>query len=268
MMFPQIIAPLWLLLMAIWGILTTALVMTAFVDTITDNFAKLTQYRLCTCSLVCIVALSINILLLHNNYFLFFNNWSKNGLNIALLFLLAMYLIGIYVYSLQNIENDYHFIYGTPLKPFWILSIKGASLLLLACFALLAFQKFTLFETKTDYYLDILTYSSVVLILLPIPVYMVYQYTKYQTSKRRITLVNPATSWGPPRADQKQARKRFNPQREMHYKSDATRCKHNCLLMNSSRIKDEIERLNENRQKLMAAVVNKDEDDLLTQQDN
>lgn len=252
-LFPQIICPVWLLLIALWGTLTAALVMTAFVDTLTDTFPKLTQYRLCTCSLVCLATLCVNVMLLHNNYFLFFENWSKNGMNITILFLFGMYLIGIYVYSLRNIENDYHFIYGATLKPFWMLSVKGGSLFLFACFTLLCFQNFTLFQTKTDYYMDIITDFFVVVILLPIPVYMIYIYTKYHTSKRKMTLINPTTSWGPPKANERQARKRFNPQREMHYKSDVTHCKHNCLL-NSTRIKDEIERLNENRQKLMDVV--------------
>lgn len=66
-------------------------------------------------------------------------------------------------------------------------------------------------------------------------------------------LFNPDPNWGPPGVIMKQARRRFNPQREMHYKMEVTRCKHNCLL-NSAKLKDEIEHLNENRQRLLEGL--------------
>lgn len=131
---PQVIGPLWLLMVALWGIVSAVLIITAFVETLTDTFPKLNQYRLCTCSLVCIVAFILNIFTLHNNYFHFFTHWTQNGANFAILSLLAVYLVALFIYSLKNITNDYHFIYGMPLKPFWVLSVKGASLVVLVSF--------------------------------------------------------------------------------------------------------------------------------------
>lgn len=131
---PQVIVPLWLLMIALWGILSTVLIVTAFVETLTDTYPKLVQYRLCICSLVCIVSFIVNVVAVHNNYFIFFTNWTQNGVNFTLLSLFAFYLIGLYVYSLKNIANDYHFIYGVPLKQFWILSIKGTSLVVLVSY--------------------------------------------------------------------------------------------------------------------------------------
>lgn len=115
------------------------------------------------------------------------------------------------------------------------------------------FQKFALIKTKSDRYMDIIMYFLLTMVLAPIPIYIIYIYTIYQTSKKRVFLITPATTWGPPKPTQKQARKRFNPQREMQYKMETTRCRHNCLL-SSTKIKDEIERLNENRRKLIEAI--------------
>lgn len=186
--------------------------------------------------------------------------------------LIAAYLSAMYVYTLQNIENDYHFIYGTPLKQFWILSIKAVSLIIISCFSLMIFKQFEMIPTTTDGYVELITYCVGGLILAPIPIYVLYIYVKYQTSSKKFFIINKTPNWGPPKPEQRQARKRFNPQREMHYKSDTARCKHNCLL-NSNKIKDEIERLNENRQILMDTVDEETMNQLqerqdLSQQDN
>lgn len=119
------------------------------------------------------------------------------------------------------------------------------------------FQKFEFVAVKSDFYIDLIMYFLLTLVLAPIPIYAIYIYAMYQASKKKISLINPAASWGPPKLAQKQARKRFNPQREMHYKMEITRCRHNCLL-NSTKIKDEIERLSENRQKLIDALGGED----------
>lgn len=255
----QVIGTLYLLVIAVWGILSAVLVMTAFVDTLIDTFPKLIPYRLCTCSIMCIATLMVNISMLHNNYHLFFLNWSQNGMIITLLVLLIIFIIALFVYTLTNIANDYHFIYGSPLKFYWILSTKGTFFIVLTCFTLMSFEKFEFIETKTDFYLLTIMYFLLVLILMPIPIYMVYIYIQYQTSKKKIFMINSAPNWGPSKIVHRHARKRFNPEREMHYKAEITHCKHNCLL-NSTRIKDEIERLNENRQMLVDAV---DEETLL-----
>lgn len=115
------------------------------------------------------------------------------------------------------------------------------------------FQASEFVEVKTDEIINLIMYSLLTMVLAPVPAYAVYIYIMYQASRKKTPLIDPAPSWGPPKATQKQARKRFNPQREMHYKAEVTRCKHNCLL-SSTKIKDEIERLNENRQRLIDAV--------------
>lgn len=227
--------------------------MTAVVETLTDTFPKLIQYRLCICFSVCGACLTVNIALVNNNFLEIFLNWSQNGMTYTLLLLIPAYLIGLYVYSLKNIANDFHFTYGSPLRSFWIQSVKASTLVIIICLLLMIFQKFEFIKTRTDTYLLSIMYGMMGAILGPIPGYMIYIFTMYQRKRKNIFLIHPSPSWGPPKTMQKYARKKFNPDREMHHKSEILHCKHNCLV-NSAKIKDEIERLNENRQKMIEVI--------------
>lgn len=102
-----------------------------------------------------------------------------------LLTLLVVYLIALFTYSLGNLANDYHFIYGAPLKSFWMLALKGTSLLVLTCSLLMVFKSFKLVGVQSDYFLDITMYLLVVVVLIPIPIYLIYLYVMYHMSRVR-----------------------------------------------------------------------------------
>lgn len=52
--------------------------------------------------------------------------------------------------------------------------------------------------------------------------------------------------WGPPDPEFRRQRNRFNPKKEIRYKSGKAQCRHNCLLY-SKKLALEIDRLDVNR---------------------
>lgn len=73
-------------------------------------------------------------------------------------------------------------------------------------------------------------------------------------------LFKAGSTYGPPDPQLRLARMRFNPESLVKYKSDIINCKHVCLL-NSKKIKDQIEKLNESRKKALARMKEKEDND-------
>lgn len=125
----QFISFSWFFSIVMWCLCTASCTMTGIVETLTDTFPKLVPYRLCCCSLVLLGGVLSNCLIINRAYLQILYTWLQSGLYFTAVILMMFYLLGLFIYSFKNISTDYHFLYGVPLKRYWIYVIHTCCLL-------------------------------------------------------------------------------------------------------------------------------------------
>lgn len=123
----------WYFFVFLWGTFTGLISCTAFVDTLTERFPKLLRFRLCTCTMLCSCGFMINCLLLNKHYLTIYYCWIFQGAHITVLSLGALFLISLFIYTMQKLTTDYLFHYGVPLNNVWVVCLKYTSLVIVVC---------------------------------------------------------------------------------------------------------------------------------------
>lgn len=114
----------WSIIAGGWGIMSPLLTMTCLVETLTDAYPKTRPYRLCLCIALCVFGLFFNSLILNPLHYVIVYTWLYNGINIVYIGVMLPYFLGIFLYSVKNITNDYYFTHGRPLAKFWTVAFK------------------------------------------------------------------------------------------------------------------------------------------------
>ncbi|GJQ65237.1 hypothetical protein Trydic_g7367 [Trypoxylus dichotomus] len=147
--------------------------------------------------------------------------------------LLLLTIALVFIYSMKRIVDDFSFTLGAPPHKYWITFWRTSPIFALFAFIFMVSQLRT--QSHEIYGTDqlILTsYSVCIIILLPFGVVFLAKCCKHVKYRTLGALSRPSGQWGPYNQIRKQARKYFYPQRDVKYRSNVLKCKHNC--MNSS----------------------------------
>lgn len=120
---------LWSLNIAMWGMLSAIFTVTCIIDSLVDAYPRCKNYRICICSVVCLFCLVINCSILNPLYYTITYMWVYTGMYILNATILVIFFLTIFVYSMDNVRDDYHFLYGHTLNQYWIFTFKMCCLI-------------------------------------------------------------------------------------------------------------------------------------------
>ncbi|GJQ76704.1 hypothetical protein Trydic_g15555 [Trypoxylus dichotomus] len=228
--FPEIISQtrfgkpllcLYYLAITYWCFSVSIYTLNSFIGALFEEYPKLVKLKILFCSALCVGCGTTNYFILQNDVESLYNGfYTREYIEMKVILVFAT-LLGIYLYSLTRLCNDYHFTYGQKLSVFWIHGVKIAMMLIVSLGLLRLFIQYN--SLKTSHLLPLL------LTLVPIVIGGVIAVLKFQTGKRA-TLISPDPQWGPPTLAERRARRKFDPKRNLRYKSTIQKCKHACLL--------------------------------------
>lgn len=115
---------LWSLNITLWGMLSAIFTITCIIDALVDAFPRYKNYRIYVCSIVCLCCLVINISILNPLYYTITYIWVYTGMYLVNVTILGVYFLSIFIYSTENVKDDYHFLYGYTLNQAWITGFK------------------------------------------------------------------------------------------------------------------------------------------------
>nr|XP_022910172.1 sodium- and chloride-dependent glycine transporter 2-like [Onthophagus taurus] len=245
-LFPELLSTLSIAKLAImiyffviffWCFAGSLYTLNSFVWSLLEEYPKLAKLKILICSVFCVGCFLLNLLILRTNLESIYETWIHNTCIVVKVALLFFTLLGIFLYSLNRIANDYHFTYGQKLHPLWLHGIKVAMLSIMVIVIL----RLTFAPIKKRL-VDIVVILSVT---LPTIIGAIIVVVKYKTGGAS-SVIAPDPSWGPTSFKKKVARSRFDAKRELRYRSAIQKCKHACLL-NSSTLAAEIKYWNNKR---------------------
>lgn len=211
----------YLVILIYWSFSVTVYTLNSLVGAVYEEFPRIVTFKLMVCGVLCVTCCVSNILAVNSNikglYEIFFTE-QHSQMKVILVF---STLLGIYLYSLNRLSNDYHFTYGQKLHTFWIYGAKIAMMLVVGLGLLRSFSRFEQFT--------MLEFVPTILMVIPILTGAMVTFLNYKTGKRA-TCVSPDPMWGPPDAAHRRARRKFDPKRDLRYRSALQTCKHACLL--------------------------------------
>ncbi|KAF5304412.1 hypothetical protein FQR65_LT07942 [Abscondita terminalis] len=245
--FPCITNILWFSTLLFHSFASALYTFTATVDSFADAFPKLKQFRGQFCLFTAISCLLINLFYTTNLSVVFMNVWIDFGNVIVTDVMVTLSITAlVFMYSIQNITDDYHFAFGTPPFRLWIQLWKTLPFISLFHSVLGIYQHVTS-KNVTRYNSVLLIVSSVIslMILMPIFAVLMFKYLVLLKQHNLSTILKPDPDWGYYIKSERKHRDHFNPQAEVRYKTNQLQCKHNCLL-NSSNFK-KLNELNELR---------------------
>ncbi|KAI4468924.1 sodium/chloride dependent transporter [Holotrichia oblita] len=223
--FPKTLLLTYLVVIIYWSFSVTVYTLNSLVGAVYEEYPRIVKFKFLVCGILCVGCCVFNLLVVHSNieglYEIFF---TEHHVEMKVILVFST-LLGIYLYSLNRLSNDYHFTYGQKLNTFWIYGVKIAMMLVVGLVLLRTFshaENITLWELVPT-----------ILMITPIIIGSMVTFLNYQTGKRT-TWISPDPLWGPPDMVHRRARHRFDPKRDLRYKSALQNCKHACLLRATS----------------------------------
>nr|XP_022918569.1 sodium-dependent neutral amino acid transporter B(0)AT2-like [Onthophagus taurus] len=202
-----------------------------FLISIEDKFPKLINYRILSCAFTCAVGLICTVPLTSEIGSNLLTVWKYCGFTVLVSSLLLIVNLAIFfVYTTDQVINDYTFTYSHPPERYWTTLWKCCPLFSLFAFLLaLTFQTGT--DTSSNYasFVMMASYVHAALMLSPILVMAVIKFCTHVQNRRLGDLIQPSPEWGPRDEATNLARKNYYPRRNVRFRVNKLICQHKCL---------------------------------------
>ncbi|KAF2885827.1 hypothetical protein ILUMI_20346 [Ignelater luminosus] len=140
---------------------------------------------------------------------------------------LVMSVLAFWIYRVQRISDDIHFLQGSQPTKFWkILWYTMPIIVGIPYFDLTCFDKSR--KTREPYIL--MHFLSYFILISPIPIFMIYEVFRYLKIHNLVGILQPEERWGPPDPEERHLRHLFNPRQEIRSRRRDDTCQHNCLI--------------------------------------
>lgn len=113
-----------------WCLSVSIYTLNSFIGAILEEFPRLVKFKVVVCIFVCIGCCVANLFIIKMDIEdLYANVYTKDYIEMKMI-VVFFTLLGIYLYSLRRLSDDYHFTYGQKLNLFWIHGVKVAMMLI------------------------------------------------------------------------------------------------------------------------------------------
>lgn len=143
---------------------------------------------------------------------------------------LLMCIIVFWVYRVQRLADDIHFMFGSQITIFWKICWYIMPIIVGWCHVSYSYMQ--------DFFVMYSLFRSLVLLafISPIPIMAIIETFSYLKHQNLVGVLQPEERWGPPDPQERHLRHMFNPREEIRSRRRNDSCKHNCFL--NSKIMD------------------------------
>lgn len=225
---------LWLLFIIYHGWTSSLYTITGIVESLMeilpDNWKKRSSVSFC----VCLSGFLLTVVYCTTHSFRLERIMQFYGLRPAANVLLLIAATSLtFIYSVNKVSNDFHFLFKSPPNAYWLTTWTTAPLLLfLTLFVKVTEAQFAVpsAEYGAHYLFKIAPYCTGALILVPIIINAMWIYLRYMRSEKKSVILKPEPTWGPKGKMMQAARLQFKPDRDIRYRNPVLKCKHDCLV--------------------------------------
>ncbi|XP_017780871.1 PREDICTED: uncharacterized protein LOC108565746, partial [Nicrophorus vespilloides] len=222
----KIVIPLYYGVLTIWGTMASFYSLNGLIEALIGIFPKMVHVKYISASIVGLCAILNTPLLTNKFLYIYFYQKTMYFPPLTIFVLIGVYII---VYTPLRITNDYQFAFGVRLTKYWREAMKLYSVAIIVLSVTFSLHAFI---GRHRFY--VFVYNLLMFIIIFSPIFFCF-FTKtisYKTKKTKY-FMKPDYAWGPPNKELRDARRRYNPKRELKL-SDAVICNHDCVLNSKS----------------------------------
>lgn len=127
-LFPKLCLLIYFSMIVSWCFCGTISIVSSLVIAIMEEQPKLMKFKGSVCGILCVFACTIHVLMLQASNQAVIITWMADAVIQIKVIMFHCMLIAIFLYGLNRISNDYHFVFHRKIHPFWIHGVKVAML--------------------------------------------------------------------------------------------------------------------------------------------